>query len=342
MNPTPIFDGHNDTLLKLFKNSQTPGYSFFERSETGHLDLPRARAGGLKGGIFAIFCPPPHDDLTPANYADSLDPVYAEKLTDAVINSFHNLLEQGQGQIGLVRSYSDLEAYLSNDILAMLLHIEGAEAIHANLDNLESYYNKGVRSLGLVWSRPNVFGNGIIYRYGSSPDTGEGLTARGKELVKACNRLGILVDLAHINEKGFWDVASITQAPLVVTHTGINAVCPVSRNILDTQIDAVGQSGGLIGIMFEPSEIREDGESIADTPLEALVRHIDHVVERIGIDSVALGSDFDGAMIPTAIKDVSGLPNLLQALVDRGYSAEDVEKIAIKNWLRILKTTLKA
>ncbi len=360
MDPTPIFDGHNDTLLSLFDlESLGPGRagkarSFFDRGETGMLDLPRARAGGLIGGLFAIFCLPPMDSpehdpfartaFTPAGYQvppiGSLDPVYAEKLTDEVIANLHILLDQGQGLIGLVRTYPDLEHYLDNNVLAMVLHLEGAEAIHANLDNLESYYQRGVRSIGLVWSRPNAFGNGINYQFPGSPDTGDGLTPQGKELVKACNRLGILVDLAHINEKGFWDVARITKSPLVVSHTGIHSISPASRNLNDAEIDAVGESNGLIGIMFEPSEIREDGHPDPDTPLSQLVRHIDYVAERIGIDHVALGSDFDGAMMPKNLADASRLPELVRALNERGYQGEDLEKITWRNWLRILEERL--
>lgn len=355
MNPTPIFDGHNDMLLSLFDGEHGKGRSFFEWGESGELDLPRARAAGLKGGLFAIFCPPPldspeHDPFSRAVFSATgyqmppiggIDPAYAERLTDEVITFLNRLLEQGWGQIGLMRTGGDLDELLANDMLALMLHLEGAEAIHENLDNLESYYEKGVRSIGLVWSRPNVFGNGIQYSFPGSPDTGDGLTPQGKELVRQCNRLGILVDLAHINEKGFWDVARLSDAPLVVSHTGIHAISPATRNLTDAEIEAVGESGGLIGIMFEPSELRADGQPNADTPLAQLVRHVDYVVERIGIDHVALGSDFDGAQMPQELKDAAGLPRLVQALKEGGYQGVDLEKITYRNWLRILNERLK-
>jgi len=356
MNLTPIFDGHNDTLLNLFDGEHGKSRSFFEWGDSGHLDLPRARAGGLKGGLFAIFCPPPldspdHDPFaqavhTPTGYQmppiSAIDPAYAERLTDEVIGFLERLLQAGQGQIGLARTSAELDDLLARDVLALVLHLEGAEAIHANLDNLESYYARGVRSIGLVWSRPNAFGNGINYAFPGSPDTGEGLTPAGKELVRQCNRLGMLVDLAHINQKGFWDVARISDAPLVVSHTGIHALSPASRNLTDAEIDAVGASGGLIGIMFEPSELRPDGQPNPDTPLAQLVRHIDYVAERIGIDHVALGSDFDGAQMPQELKDAAGLPRLVQALEEAGYYGEDLEKVTYRNWLSILKGRLRA
>jgi len=127
---------------------------------------------------------------------------------------------------------------------------------------------------------------------------------------------------------------------LVVSHTGIHALSPATRNLTDAEIEAVGESGGLIGIMFEPSELREDGQPNADTPLAQLVRHVDYVAQRIGIDHVALGSDFDGAQMPQELKDAAGLPRLVQALKEGGYQGEDLEKITYRNWLRILKERL--
>jgi membrane dipeptidase len=155
--------------------------------------------------------------------------------------------------------------------------------------------------------------------------------------------LGIIIDLAHINENGFWDTAGLTDAPLVVSHAGVHALCPSTRNLTDAQIDAVGQSEGVIGIVFEPTNTRRDGKPTPDTPtpLTEIVRHIDYVVERIGIDHVAFGSDFDGAEMPDDLRDITGLPRLIQALQDWGYDSGAQEKIAYKNWFRVLRATWK-
>jgi membrane dipeptidase len=225
----------------------------------------------------------------------------------------------------------------------MVLHFEDAVAIEEDLSNLEAYYERGLRSLGLVWSRPNVFGHGVPFRFPHSPDTGPGLTEAGKELVRACNRMGILIDLAHINEQGFWDVAETSEAPLVVSHAGVHALCPSTRNLTDGQIDAIGESKGLIGIIFSPGMIRADGQRDADSlPLTDLVRHFDHVVERIGVDHVAFGSDFDGALMAEELADATWLPNLMEALRERGYDDDSLEKIAYRNWFRVLRDTWKA
>jgi membrane dipeptidase len=353
----PIFDGHNDTLLELYAPEEGEERSFFERSEHGHIDLPRAREGGLIGGIFAIYTPPPPGSperereygltITEDGYEvmqrSPLDHEYSKEFTDGVIDFLYDLQKQGDGEVALVRTYEDLERNLQGGVFSMVLHFEDAVAIEEDLSNLEAYYERGLRSLGLVWSRPNVFGHGVPFRFPHSPDTGPGLTEAGKELVRACNRMGILIDLAHINEQGFWDVAETSEAPLVVSHAGVHALCPSTRNLTDGQIDAIGESKGLIGIIFSPGMIRADGQRDADSlPLTDLVRHFDHVVERIGVDHVAFGSDFDGALMAQELADATWLPNLMEALRERGYDDDSLEKIAYRNWFRVLRDTWKA
>lgn len=343
----PIFDGHNDTLTEL------AGRSFFEESTQGHLDLPRARRGGMIGGFYAIYAPPPPHSperdpffgltFTEDGYTQQMqsanDPAYAQAYTDSIIDTLRDIEREGAGQVSIVRSYADLERNLEGDVHSIILHFEDAAAIKADLSNLADYYAAGLRSLGVVWSRPNAFGWGVPFRFPSSPDTGPGLTDAGKALVRACNRMGILLDLAHMNERGFWDVAQISNAPLVVTHAAVHAICPSTRNLTDAQIDAVGQTNGVIGVIFEPINLRRDGQPGADTPLSAIIEHIDYIVQRIGIDHVAFGSDFDGAEMPGALGDAAGLPRLVDALGDHGYDAEALDKITWRNWFRVLQTT---
>jgi membrane dipeptidase len=190
-----------------------------------------------------------------------------------------------------------------------------------------------------VWSRANDFAEGVPFRFPSSPDTGPGLTGAGRELVRACNRLGILVDLSHLNEAGFWDVAALSEAPLVATHSNAHALCPASRNLTDAQLDAIRDSNGVAGVNFAVTFLREDGRLVPDTPIAEIVRHIDYFAERMGIDHVAFGSDFDGAEIPAELDGVAGLPKLVAALGAAGYSEESVAKITHGNWLRVLRET---
>jgi microsomal dipeptidase-like Zn-dependent dipeptidase len=222
-----------------------------------------------------------------------------------------------------------------------IVHMEGAEALAPDLSDLDDWYARGLRSVGPVWSRPNDFGEGVPFAFPSSPDTGPGLTPAGKRLVHACNRLGILVDLSHLNEAGFWDIASLALAPLVATHSNAHALCPSSRNLTDAQLDAIAASEGVVGINFAPAFLREDGADDPETPVAEIVRHVDYVAERIGVDHVALGSDLEGATMPTGLGGAEGLPRLVELLRSR-YSEEDVAKITHGNWLRVLEATWNA
>jgi membrane dipeptidase len=345
-----VFDGHNDTLLNLHLPDRGEGRSFFERSELGHIDLPRAHEGGLGGGFFACYVPNPEDDgwneetalrLTDNGYevseAPPLDPNYARDFADGLVEGLFGM--QSGGGLRLVRTADELEGCLREGIIAAILHFEGAENLGPDPGALEELYEVGLRSLGLVWSRPNDYAHGVPFRFPSSPDTGLGLSGAGRELVGECNRLGVLIDLSHINERGFWDVAELSEAPLVATHSNAHALCPASRNLSDRQLDAIRDSDGMVGVNFAVAFLREDGGESEDTPLETVVRHVDYLVERIGIDKVGFGSDFDGAKVPKELGDVSGLPELLVALRAGGYDEKALEKLAHGNWIRVLRTT---
>ena len=353
-NTLPILIGHNDTLLNLYLPERGEGRTFFTRSDIGHIDLPRAREGGLGGGFFAIFVPP--DPLTqPLSRAEpiktstgyemplasGIDQSYAQRTTMAMIANLFRLEAESDGQVKVVRTVDELTTCLRDGVLAAILHFEGAEAIDPGLDALEVFYQAGLRSLGIVWSRPNAFANGVPFKFPHSPDTGPGLTDAGRELVRACNRLGIMLDLSHLNEQGFWDVAAFSDAPLVATHSNAHTLCPTTRNLTDKQLDAIKESEGMVGLNFAVTDLREDGWNDADTPLEVMVRHIDYLVEHLGIDCVGLGTDFDGATIPQAIRDVTGLPKLINALRERGYDDAALRKLAYENWIRVPGKTWK-
>src|SRR6266566_2541215 len=351
-NTLPIIIGHNDTLLNLYLPERGGGRSFFMRSDKGHIDLPRAQEAGLAGGFFAIFVPPESSGeaaprlniiVTEKGYEipmqAAIDPAYAQRVTIAMMAGLFRLEAESKGQLKAVRTTDELETCLSEDILAAILHFEGAEAIDPGLDALEVFYQAGLRSLGIVWSRPNAFAEGVPFRYPHSPDTGPGLTGAGKALVRACNHLGIMLDLSHLNEQGFWDVARLSDAPLVATHSNAHTLCPTTRNLTDKQLDAIKESEGIVGLNFAVTDLRNDGWNDADTPLDVMVRHIDYLVEHLGIDCVGFGSDFDGATIPQEIRDVTGLPKLINILRESGYDDVALHKLAYENWVRVLSKT---
>src|SRR3989442_10364759 len=351
-NALPIFVGHNDTLLQLYLPERGGGRSFFTRSDEGHIDLPGAREGGSGGGFFAVFVPSnsamprsTESDLTitetgyEVRMAPALDLSYAQRMTIAVTAGLFRLEAESDGQVKVVRSTGELVTCLREGVLAAILHFEGAEAIDPELDALEVFYQAGLRSLGIVWSRPNAFAHGVPFKFPHSPDTGPGLTDAGKALVRACNRLGIMLDLSHLNEQGFWDVAALSDAPLVATHSNAYALTPSTRNLTDKQLDAIKESGGIVGLNFGVNDLREHGKHDPDTPLNIVMRHLNYLVEHLGIDCVGLGSDFDGTRIPREIGDVTGLPKLITALRDHGYDDIALRKLAYENWVRVLNNT---
>src|SRR3954470_4080694 len=306
----PVFDGHNDVLLEA--------RSFADASAEGHLDLARARAGGFAGGFFAIFTP------HPGGYAPDGEPEPPVEHALALGHTFAGIRKllalERAGAVRVARSPADLE--LGEEIVAVM-HIEGAEAVDPGLELLPALHALGLRSIGITWSRPNAFGHGV--------GDERGLTDAGRALVRACEELGILVDLSHLSERGFWDVAEIAQRPLVVTHACAHALVPHLRNLTDRQLDAVGESGGVVGICFH--------DEFAGPHRTDIARHIDHVATRIGPQHVALGSDFDGAEMPEGMRGAQDLPLVLD---DLGWAEPELRLLAHENFLRVLRQVQNA
>jgi membrane dipeptidase len=153
--------------------------------------------------------------------------------------------------------------------------------------------------------------------------------------------MGIMLDVSHLNEKGFWDIARLSDAPIVASHSNVHAICPHTRNLTDKQLAAIGESRGLVGVNYATAFIRPDGRRNADTPLTELIRHLDHLIEKLGVDGVGLGSDFDGATIPNEIGDARGLPRLVDAMARHGYGEDTIRKICSENWISVLERTWK-
>src|SRR5437763_8570343 len=299
-----------------------------------HMDLDAARAAGFGGGFFALYVPSPRmPDPEEIPYALPLpDPISHEEAAAIADQLLATLCELPVARAASADDFRE-------GAVTAIVHLEGAEPLAPDLSDLDRWYDRGLRSVGLVWSRPNAFAEGVPFRFPASPDTGAGLTGAGRDLVRACNRLGILVDLSHLNETGFWDVQRLSQAPLVATHSNAHALCPASRNLTDLQLDAIRDSGGIVGVNFAVTFLREDGRNNPDTPITEIVRHVDYLSERMGIDHVAFGSDFDGARVPDELGGAAGLPKLVAALQHVGYDDDAVAKITHRNWLRVLRET---
>ncbi len=345
----PVFDGHNDVLLRLYlRGGPDSVANFMMGNGKGQLDFPRARKGGFAGGMFAIFVPSPQrprpDNEAPKDVTDEpfpleVDLARAQKAVFGMASLLFQIERESNGQVRVCRSVGEIRQCIAKGVLAPVLHIEGAEAIDPEFQALEVLHKAGLRSLGPVWSRSNIFGHGVPFAFPSSPDTGPGLTDAGKELVRACNRLHILIDLSHLNEKGFWEVAGLSDAPLVATHSNAHTVCNHARNLTDKQLDAIRDSGGMVGVNYAVNFLRPDGKRDDDTSLDQVVDHIEYLIKRLGEDHVGLGSDFDGATIPKDLNSAAALPNLVAAMRARQFGEALITKVCSENWLKVLERT---
>jgi membrane dipeptidase len=337
----PIFDGHHDALTRPDNARLVDG------RDGGHIDFARAREGGLVASIWAIFSEGDgvvmDFEAQPGGGYDipmGEELGHAQAAAEAGAAAGRLVALERAGHLRIARTAADLDAAAQDGGLpAAVMHLEGAEAIDEGLEALDFWYAAGLRSLGPVWSRPTRFGDGVAFRFPSTPDTGAGLTPAGVALVAKCNDLGIMVDVSHLTTRGFWDVAKTTNKPIVASHCGAHALAHASRNLTDDQLDEVGRSGGLVGIPYIVDFLRADGKMDRSTPLSTIVAHVRHVADRIGVEHVGFGSDFDGGDIPDALGDVAGMPRLLDALSDDGFTSDEIAAIAWGNWRRVLGET---
>ncbi|WP_264213607.1 dipeptidase [Leisingera thetidis] len=341
-----VFDGHNDLLLQIQSGTVAADASGFLGDGGHHIDLDKAKAGGFAGGFFAIYVP---DEGGASFMAEMMAESYDLPLPPAVgwPRAARIALAQAsilisldaQGAVDICRSTAGIRSAMNNGTIAAVMHMEGAEAIDPGFHMLDVLYAVGLRSLGPVWSRPTIFGYGVPFRFPASPDTGPGLTPDGIRLVKKCNDLGVMIDLSHLNEAGFWDVARNSSKPLVATHSNAHALCPHSRNLTGRQLHAIRDSDGMVGLNFAVAFLREDGRMDEETPIARMVEHLDYLMEEIGEDRVGFGSDFDCATVPAEIRDIAGLPALRDAMRARGYNKALMQKLCHGNWLRVLNQT---
>lgn len=343
---TAVFDGHNDVLSKLRTAGGVAQAESFLGPSDFHVDCTKAAHGNFGGGFFAMWVASPDGGdyqsmMRQPSYDVPLPPVV--KQSDAlpvVLEQAAILIRLQQlDAVEICTTVNALKQCLGSGKLAAIMHLEGCEAIDTEFHALDVLHAAGLRSIGPVWSRTTVYGEGVPFRYPSTPDIGGGLTEHGIELVKRCNIMGIMIDLAHLNQAGFDDVARYSNHPLVATHSNAHALCPHARNLTDAQLEKIRASGGMVGLNFAAAFLREDGRMISDVPVEQMLRHLDYLLDKLGESGVGLGSDFDGAEVPDDIASVAGLPVLVEAMKQHGYGDQLVQKICHGNWFDVLQRT---
>jgi membrane dipeptidase len=306
-----IVDGHADTLDRIL----TEGHSFLEPSPDFQIDWPRLQASQVNAQVFSLWTPP--------EYQGERSMHRALKMIGAFLE-----MQRECPQLRQIQSVADLDASRPG----FLFSFEGADPLVDDLTMLEVFYRLGVRMIGLTWNGRNAFADGL--RVGPRPS---GLTELGRELVERMGELGIVLDLAHIAEPGFWDALECSAGPVVATHANVHALHAHARNLRDDQIRAIAQRGGLVGITYVPGFLAREGADLSD-----VLDHIDYVVQLVGDDHVGLGSDFDGITTPpTRLSDVGQLPNLTAGMLARGYTEARVAKILGGNWQRLFAAVWK-
>ncbi len=325
-----VVDGHIDTLVSIVKQQRTLG----KRSDEGHADLPRLREGGVNVQLFAHYIEPAYKpDRGLLRFMQMADAF----LSEIAANADH---------AGHAKTVDDIERLIEEDKLAAVMAIEGAEAIQGDIAVLRMLARLGVRVIGLTWNQRNALADGI-----GEARTRGGLTELGVRAVREMNQLGIVVDVAHLADPGFWDVVDVCEAPFIASHSNARAVCDHPRNLTDDQIRALAAAGGVMGMNFAPNFVHPElgarvhpvSGSLApdDAPratLGMVLDHIDHIVNLVGPDYVGLGSDFDGiGDTPDGLENATCLPGITAGLVERGYSEPAIRAILGGNFLRVFR-----
>jgi membrane dipeptidase len=334
-----VIDTHNDTILDLMKGvaqdytSRAPSRyrefslqrSLGERSGKGHIDIPRIKEGGVDCLFFAMY----------------VSPTYRARLRRLaqMLDVFYSELEKNRDRIMLATKHDDIIKAKKVGKIAAVISVEGGEPLEEDLGILRVLHKLGVRSLTLTHFPRNELADG------SGSDSGSHLTDFGIDVVEEMNKLGMIIDVSHINETGFWDVLDKTRSPVIASHSNCKDLCNFHRNLTDDQIKALARNDGVINLSYCAGFIKEgigfDREKYSKVVLDDWMDHLEHVVNLVVPNHVGLGSDFDGGCGFPGMDDITNVPQITRNLVLRGYSDQDIEKILGGNNLRVMKEVLK-
>jgi membrane dipeptidase len=312
-----VIDGHCDSIGDQLEHDRWLG----DRSDRGHIDLPRLREGGVDVQFFACYVPKPYQRHGAATHA-------LERL-----DQLHLLAEALPDQFVLARCTDDILRAKAEGKIAGVAGLEGAEALDASIGVLRQFHRLGLRNLGLAWNNRNAACDGV-----AESRTNGGLTEFGVQVVEECNRLGIILDVSHLSPAGIADVLAVSQQPIIASHSNARALCDHRRNLTDAQIEAIAAGGGVIGVTFVDAFLNNQNPKVAS--LNDIIANIEHMLAVVGPDHVALGSDFDGWSMAQVMKDATCYPLITQRLVERGHDAITIRKVLGENLLRIIRTVL--
>ena len=321
-------DLHCDTLLAAFEKGKTQ----INVMPEAMIDVERLKKGGAAAQFFAIFMLPEAEKNNSGRMIPE-DDVYINKLSGIL----HNSIQENENNLAFARNGVQLEENLKNGKISAFLTLEDGRSINGSMEKLEYYYDMGVRLISLTWNFANCLG------YPNSPDEElmkKGLTAFGKEAVERMEELGMLVDVSHLSDGGFYDVADICKGPFVASHSNCRALTPHPRNLTDEMIRIVAEKGGVIGLNFAPGFLGKDIHN-SDSRVEDMIRHLQHLWNKGGEDCLALGSDLDGIGGNLEIGSPDQMPRLFDAMSKAGFSGRMIEKMAYENAARVIQEVMK-
>lgn len=321
-------DFHADTLM--LSSVAKDGDSLYENSKT-HVDFIRLKEGNCIAQFFAIF-------LLNGKIYEMLgrDLISDDEYIDELIEHYHSEIKKHPGFVKPAYNYEDLKSNESEGIISGFLTIEDGKSIDS-IEKLEHYYEKGIRLIGLTWNFENSIG------FPNSKDDevmNKGLKPFGIEVVERMNELGMIIDVSHLSDGGFYDVAKHSKKPFIASHSNSRKISPHTRNLTDDMIKVLANSGGIMGLNFAPEFLNEDAITKKGT-IDLKVRHLNHIRNVGGEDVIAIGSDFDGITGDLEIDSASKMPNLFEALRRDGWTENQIEKLAFKNAERVIKEVMK-
>jgi membrane dipeptidase len=316
-----LIDTHNDVPMRTVR-----GVDIGKRTASGHTDLVRLREGGVGAVFFSAY--------VAAGYAAKNQS--AHRALEMIDSVRRDIVERYPDDFVLALRAADIEAAQKKGKIAALIGLEGGHAIENSVRLLGSYYALGARYMTLTHVNTNDWADSCGDLNNPKVQHHNGLTELGREVIGEMNRLGMLVDIAHVSDKTFWDVLEVSRAPIFSSHSSCRALCEDLRDMTDEMVRALARKGGIIQINFNPGFLTKRKSPPAN--LADVVAHIDHAVKLAGVEAVGIGSDFDGIeQTPVGLEDVSKFPSLTRALLEKGYSASDIRKIYGGNTLRLLR-----
>ncbi len=312
-----VIDGHCDSLGDYLMSKRT----LTDASEKGHWDLPKAKEGNVALQFMAAFI------------ESEYKPDRAIRRGFQLLDAANRFISENKDAVFPILKIEDLFRIPDKQKVGILISVEGGEILGDNILMVDKIFEWGVRSLGLTWNQQNALGCGV-----GSLNPKAGLTLFGRQVIERLNQLGMLIDVSHLNEYGFWDVLEYSQYPVVASHSCTKALCAHPRNLSDQQLKSLAANGGVVGVNFNPPFLTANPVA----KREDVIRHISYIAEVAGVDMVGLGSDFDGiAEVPELLTDASQYPGLAQDLRKAGFTNEEIEKIFNKNFMRLLLSVLK-